>query len=173
MNNHLLKNSIRFILFILVQTVVLQQVRLGGDSLNYISLFIYPLFLFLLPLKTSKISLVLLGFCIGIIIDISYNSLGVHAAASLFTAILRPAALAIFEPREGYNVNLGLTVRSYGFLWFLKYAGVLLFFHLFFYFALELFSPVYLAEIFLRTILSFVFSMILIFVYIFLFRPKN
>ena len=173
MNNLIFSNIIRLFILILVQSIILQQIQLGGDSFNYISLFIYPLFLLLLPLKTSKISLVLIGFGLGLIIDVFYNSPGVHAGATLFTAVMRPAILNIWEPREGYNVNHGLTIRNYGFNWFLKYAGSMFFIHLLIYFILEIFTPVYSMEIFLRTLFSFLFSMVLVFIYMFLFTPKD
>ena len=172
MSNVVVANLLRLFFFVLVQAIVLQQIKLGGNSFNYISLFFYPLFLFLLPLKTPKITLVLIGFGLGLIIDACYNSPGVHAAACLVTAILRPLVLAILEPREGYNVSLGLTSRNYGMPWFLKYSGSLLFIHLLIYFILEIFTHVYTVEIILRTLVSFLFSMILIGMYMFLVRPK-
>lgn len=172
MNNAITQNILRLFFFVLIQGVVLQQAKLGGTYFNYISLFIYPLFLLLLPLKTSKIALVLIGFGLGLLIDGVYNSPGVHTAACLVTAILRPLVLAILEPREGYNVSQGLTVRSYGVPWFLKYAGVLLFVHLLIYFILEIFTPVYAIEIIGRTIASFLFSLFLIMMYMVIARPS-
>lgn len=172
MNNTIVQNLLRLFIFVLVQAVVLQQAKLGGTSFNYISLFIYPLFLFLLPLKTPKITLVLISFGVGMLIDASYNSPGVHTAVCLVTAIIRPLVLAIYEPREGYNVSVGLTIKSYGVIWFLKYAGTLLFIHLLTYFILEIFTPVYAIEIIQRTIASFIFSLFLIMMYMIIARPK-
>lgn len=172
MNNVITQNIFRLFFFVLIQAVVLQQAKLGGATFNYISLFLYPLFLLLLPLKTPKISLVLIGFGLGLLIDACYNSPGVHTAACLVTAIIRPLVLAVFEPREGYNVSLGLNVNSYGPVWFLKYAGVLLFIHLLIYFILEIFTPVYFLEIIGRTFASFLFSLFLIMMYMVIARPK-
>jgi len=172
MNNVIIRNLLRLFFFVLLQGVVLQQAKLGGTYFNYISLFIYPLFLLLLPLKTPKLSLVLIGFGLGLLIDIAYNSPGVHTAACLVTAILRPLVLAILEPREGYNVSQGLTVSNYGVPWFLKYVSILLFIHLLIYFMLEIFTPVYAFEIIGRTIASFLFSLFLIMMYMIIARPS-
>ena len=141
--------------------------------LYYISLFIYPLFLLLLPLKTPKVTLVLIGFGLGILIDLFYDSPGVHAGACLATAFFRPVILGLIEPREGYNVNFSPTIEKYGFIWFLSYAGALYFIHLLVYFSYEIFTPHNLAEIILRTISSFIFSMILIIMYMFMVKPKS
>jgi len=172
MSNTIVQNSLRLFFFVFLQAVILQQAKLGGTYLNYISLIFYPLFLFLLPLKTPKITLVLIGFGVGMIIDACYNSPGVHTAACLVTAIIRPLVLAGFEPREGYNLNQGLTVKSYGVPWFLKYAGTLLFIHLLVYFSLEIFTPTYIFEIIGRTLATFVFSLFLMMVYMIIARPK-
>lgn len=172
MNNVITQNILRLFFFVLVQGVVLQQAKLGGTVFNYISLFIYPLFLLLLPLKISKIALVLISFGLGMLVDGAYNSPGVHTAACLVTAMLRPLVLAILEPREGYNVSLGLTIKSYGFPWFLKYAGTLLFIHLLIYFVLEIFTPVYAIEMIGRTIASFIFSLFLMIMYMIIARPR-
>ncbi|MEM6316778.1 MAG: rod shape-determining protein MreD [Bacteroidota bacterium] len=172
MNNAILPNLWRLVFFVLMQWLVLQQVQLGGSSFNYISLFIYPLFLFLLPLETPKVTLVLIGFVLGIIIDACYNSPGVHAATCLITVMLRPVVLAIFKPRDGYKVGKGLTIKSYGVEWFGKYVSLLLFLHLSVYFILEIFTPTFALEIFLRTVASFIFSLIIIAMYMFIAGPK-
>lgn len=173
MSNTIIQNILRLFFFVLVQAVVLQQAKLGGAYFNYISLIFYPLFLFLLPLKTPKITLVLIAFGLGLLVDACYNSPGVHTAACLVTAILRPLALAIYEPREGYNVSLGLTIKSYGTIWFLKYAGTLLLIHLLVYFILEIFTPAYTVEIIGRTIATFIFSLFLMMMYMIIARPKT
>lgn len=172
MSSVITKNLWRLLLFVVVQAVVLQQVQSESAVLNYISIFIYPLFLFLLPLKIPKTTLVLIGFGLGMLIDASYNSPGVHSAACLVTAFLRPTVLSIFEPREGYNVSLGLTIKSYGILWFLQYTATLLFIHLLIYFILDIFTPVYTLEIILRTIISFIFSLFLMIVYMLITQTK-
>ena len=117
--------------------------------------------------------MVLIGFGVGLLIDASYNSPGVHAAACLVTAIIRPLVLAIYEPREGYNVSHSLTINSYGTIWFLKYAGTLLFIHLFVYFTLEIFTPAYTLEIIGRTVATFIFSLFLMMMYMILAQPKK
>ncbi len=173
MNKIVGKNLSRLLLLFFIQVLILKQIQIGGHFFNYISLFIYPLFLLLLPLKTPKITLVLIGFGLGILMDLFYDSPGVHAGACLATAFFRPILLAIIEPREGYNVNFSPTMRKYGFIWFLKYAGILYLIHLLVYFSYEIFTPHYFTEILLRTVFSFIVSMIIVIVYMFVFNPKE
>ena len=166
MNNSITKNIIRALIFILIQVLVLRRIGIGGASFNYISLLIYPLILVLLPMNTSRNLLIFFGFLLGIIIDFFYDSPGVHAATCTAIGFIRPYILNILTPRGGYNVGYQLVPAKYGYNWFLKYAGGLVFLHLFIYFSLLLFSPVYAVQIVLRTISSFLFSMLFILIYV-------
>ncbi len=169
MNNSIIKNIIRAVIFILIQVLVLRRIDVGGASFNYIALIFYPTVLLLLPMNTPKNLLIFFGFLLGIIIDFFYDSPGVHAATCTAIGFIRPYLLNILTPRGGYNVGHPLVPAKYGYNWFLKYAGGLVFLHLFIYFSLLLFSPVYAGQILLRTISSFVFSMLFIVIYVQLF----
>ena len=166
MNNPIIKNIIRAVIFILIQVLVLRRIGIGGASFNYISLLLYPIILVLLPMNTSRNILILSGFVLGIIIDFFYDSPGVHAATCTAIGFIRPYLLNILTPRGGYNVGYQLVPARYGYNWFLKYAGGLVFLHLLIYFSLLLFSPVYVVQILLRTISSFLFSMLFILIYV-------
>ncbi len=173
MNSTVLANIWRFLGLVLLQVLVLKRFTLGSEDFNYFNIFIYPLFIMLLPLRTPHALLVFLGFVAGLCIDIFYDSPGVHASAGTFTAFIRPFVLSFMEPRGGYNVNHTPTKARFGLSWFLIYAGVLLFLHLFFYFSVEAFTFYYIGDIFLRTVSSFFISMIFIIMYQFLFDPRD
>jgi len=160
------KNIIRALIFILIQVLVLRRIGVGGASFNYISLLFYPIILVLLPMNISRNLLIFSGFVLGIIIDFFYDSPGVHAATCTAIGFIRPYILNILTPRGGYNVGYQLVPARYGYDWFLKYAGSLVFFHLLIYFSLLLFSPIYAVQILLRTISSFLFSMLFILMYV-------
>lgn len=175
MNSEITSNVIRFILLVLVQVLVFKGIEFNQSSFKYVSILIYPLFIMLLPVRTPPILMVALGFLIGITIDIAYDSLGVHAGASVFTAFIRSFILNIngIAPREGYEVNASPYLSNYGALFFFLYAGIFMFLHLLVYFSLEIFTPVYWGEILLRTIMSFFVSMIFIMLLQFLFNIKT
>lgn len=173
MTNTVLKNILRYLSLVLFQVLILQRVVLGEDWLNFPAVFIYPLFILLLPLRTPHAFLVLLGFLTGLTVDIFYGTPGLHAAASTFCAYIRPSVLRMLEPRGGYNVNHSPTKYQYGFGWFMQYSSILLFLHLFFYFSADAFTFAYLKEISLRTLASFVFSMLFLILYIYSLNPKE
>ncbi|MFQ5446434.1 MAG: hypothetical protein ACE5FF_05825 [Saprospiraceae bacterium] len=152
---------------------MLQNIGAGWEHFPYLHIIVFPLFIFLLPLRTPRALVILLGFILGLLIDTFYNSMGVHASAAVFTAFIRPYVLRRIEPRGGYNVNYSPTAARWGIGWFLKYSAILLFLHLFFYFSVEAFTFVYIVDIMLKTIVSFIFSMICVIVYQVIFNPVN
>lgn len=161
------------VLLTILQVIVLKRVNLGGETFNYISLFIYPLFLMLLPKKMVNPLLITIGFLLGLFVDLCYNSPGVHASACVFSTFCRPFVLSIIEPASEYKEEAGLTKKSYGLLWFMGYTALFLFLHLFFYFSVEAFTFVHIKQILLRTGSSFVFSWVLIMIYIFTLDPAE
>jgi hypothetical protein len=133
---------------------------------------LYPLFILLLPIKIARSAQLLLAFLLGIAVDMFYDSPGLHAGALVFMAYVRKYILKFLEPVDGYSIESTPTIRKYGFNWFLIYSSLLMFIHLIVFFSLEAFSFVYFFEIILKTIFSFIFSQIIIIVYVLILNPK-
>ncbi len=163
--NQIGRNIIRFVFIALLQVLVLSRITPTGLLFPYVSFIFYPILFVLLPYKTPKVLLLFIGLFIGLFMDSFYNTLGVHAGACVATAFFRPYLLGLLTPRGGYHLSHNLVPANYGHPWFLRYTGILVFSHLLIYFSFLLFSPVYGLEIFLRTLASFVFSMLFIYVY--------
>ena len=71
-----INNTIRFVLLIAVQIMLLNELPLGRAYI-----MIYPLAILLLPVFTPRIVVVVLAFFTGLIIDIFSNGGGLHTAA--------------------------------------------------------------------------------------------
>lgn len=162
-------NLLRFLGLFLVQVLILINVEINS---SYVNLYIYPLFLMLLPIRIQKVALLGLAFVVGILVDMFYDTAGVHAAACVFLAYIRSGILAIIEPRGGYEQNHKPTKHQFGAGWFFQYAAILLLIHLLVVFLLEAFTFVSFGLLLLKTILSFILSMVLIVIYTYLFNPK-
>lgn len=169
MSDVIVINVLRFLGLFLIQVLILINVEINS---SYVNLYIYPLFLLLLPIRIPKISLLVIAFCLGIGIDMFYDSSGVHAATCVFIAYIRPGVLMIMEPRGGYEQNHKPTKNQFGAAWFFQYVGILLFIHLSMVFLLEIFSFGEFGWTLLKTFLSFLLSMMLITIYTYLFNPK-
>ncbi len=173
MNSSVIKHGIRFVLLVLAQILIFKSIDLDTNGFSYFTIFIYPVFILLLPIRTPTVLVVLLGFLLGLTVDVFYDSLGVHAGASVFSAFIRSTILHLLEPRGGYEVNASPTKSNYGINFFFKYAAIFMFFHIAVYFSLEIFTPVYFNEIFIRTGFSFILSILFIIIYQYLFNPKE
>ncbi len=171
MNSVVTLNIIRFIGLLLIQVLVLKY--LDSEFSSYIRLFIYPLAILLLPVRTPAWIYLPLAFLLGISIDLFYDSPGVHASALVFMAFARPLILGFLEPRLGYGEEDVPTLNQMGFLWFIQYCAILLFIHILIYFSVEIFTPVYFIKIILSTLVSFVLSMLLIVVFNYIFNTKQ
>lgn len=119
-----LSNILRFILLVIVQVFLLDNIQFLG----YINPMIYVLFIFSLPTRMPRIPLLLLGFLLGIIIDMFNNTPGLHTSATVLIAFLRQPVINMFvEVDEGYNPTP--SVRIFGVSAYIKYAITLVFVH--------------------------------------------
>ena len=173
MGSLIAKNIFRFLIVFLLQAFVLISLTINYPILDNINVIIYPVIILLLPLRTPNAFILIIGFVLGLLLDIFYNSPGVHASASVLIAFLRPFVLSWVEPRGGYSVESSPTMREYGNTWFIMYSSILMLIHLFFLFSVQAFTFVFIIEILLKTLLSFVISMVFILIYMYLFNPKE
>lgn len=152
------RNILRFVLVVLVQVLIFNNIELGG----YLNPYVYIIFIVLLPFETPGWALLLLGFVLGFSIDIFSETMGMHTAATVFMAYMRPLALSIVSPRDGYESGSFPRVHYYGIRWFLQYALILVFAHHLVLFLTELFRMQDLFHVLLRILLSTLFSLTII-----------
>ncbi|MBK7409955.1 MAG: hypothetical protein IPL49_20090 [Saprospirales bacterium] len=173
MNNIVLTNVFRFLGLLLFQGLILRRIEFDAGVWSYIHILVYPLFIFLLPLRTPRPLVIFSAFAMGILVDLFYYSPGIHASTATFLGFIRPQVLSWLEPRGGYNVNFSPTRARFGDNWFLRYSAILLAIHLFFYFSVEAFTFVFIGRILLNTLMSFVLSFFFIFGYMRVFDPLD
>lgn len=173
MNSSVLLPSLwRFIVLTLVQVLVLKQVALLGGP--YFNILIYPLFILLLPIEIPTAFAVMLGFGIGLAVDVFYNSPGVHASAGAWSAFARSFLLQAFEPKGGFSGKEIVPAPAYfGWPWFVQVAALFFALHLFWYFSVDAFTFVYFGTITLKTLAAWALTMIFVIFYGFLFNPKR
>lgn len=168
MTTEILKNILRFILLVLVQVLIIQNVNLT----SYVILLPYVMVIILLPFETNKLLVLLTSFLLGVCIDYFYDSSGLHAAACTIMGFLRYYVLKYVAPRDGYDAGVKPTVEDMGLAWFLSYAGTLIVVHHFFLFFLEVFRFSEFFGTLLRIILSSIGTFTLVYLIQFLFFNK-
>ncbi len=169
MINSLLRNSFLFIVLILVQILILDNLQLS----SYAVPFLYVLFILMLPFETPGWALLLLAFVMGFTMDLFEHTYGIHTAATLLMAWFRPGVLRLIAPREGYASNTLPGIYDYGLGWYLKYVVILVFIHHSFLFYFEVFSFKHFFDTLLRVIISSLFTIILVILsQFFVHKPK-
>lgn len=116
---------LRAILLILAQVILFKNLVLFDSAFC----FGYILIFLMLPMDTNSIVQLLVGFVVGIIIDSFYNTLGIHAGASVLLVYLRIYWSKIMTPSGGYDSGPKINVRTQGFGWFITYAYPLVLIH--------------------------------------------
>jgi len=152
------KYIIRFVILVLIQVLVFNNIQVSG----FINPYFYILFILLLPFDTPGWSLPVIGFLLGLSIDLFTQTPGIHASATVLMAFCRPLVLDLISPRDGYEPGSFPTLYYYGLEWFLKYSVILVCIHHFFLFYVEIFRLSDFFATFLRAFLSSALSIIFI-----------
>jgi hypothetical protein len=99
--------------------------------------FFYVAFILLLPIETNSLVLMLVAFLMGFMIDVFYDSLGLHALSLVLVAYFRNYWLTTITPQGGYDAGQGPTLAVNGLQWFMVYSLPLVFIHHFVLFFAE------------------------------------
>lgn len=154
---NLLKYAAPFFVLIMLQVLFLDRIDLG----TYIVPHIYILFVLTLPTEMRGWVTLVIGFGLGMVIDIFASTPGMHTSATLLLVFCRKFLLQFMAPREGYEFGTRPTIAHMGFLWFAMYAAILTFVHHFFLFFIELFRLSGYGDMLLRVLASTMFSLVI------------
>ena len=158
--SNLLKNIIRFLLFILVQVFVLNQV----PPLHHLATpSIYYLFILWLPFKMGRRTVMILALALGFSLDCFTKTYGLHAAPCVLIAYLRPFLINFLISQEGAESNYNEpSIKSMGFAPYFTYVVILTLLHHTFLFFLEVLQTGGFWYFILKTLLSSAISLLLI-----------
>lgn len=131
----LLRNIIRFVVFVVVQVFVLNKIP---PLHQYIIPIIYFLFILWLPFSVSRFWLLVTGFALGLTVDYFTVTPGLHAAACVLIAFVRPFLIGILTPRDSSEFNYREpSPRAMGWAPYAVYVLVLTLLHNFYLVLLE------------------------------------
>ncbi len=148
-------NALRFVLLVLVQVLVFNQM----NFLGFINPMVYILFLFWYPIKENRLLFIGLGFLLGLVIDLFSDTLALHSAATVTIAYLRPAVMRfVFGVNyEFQSFRLSNTTRVQQF----TFLALIILVHHSIFFALEIFSLANLLLILKKVVFTSMGSIIL------------
>ena len=154
MINSILRFSLIFILLILFQVLLFNNIQFSG----YVNPYVYIMFILLLPVEIPSWLLLLLSFATGLIMDFFSGSPGMHSSATVLAGFVRPYVLRIISLREGYEPGSDPSMQTYGFSWFFTYTLFIVLVHHTALFYLEVFRFADFFRTMLRILLSSLFS---------------
>ncbi len=154
MINSILKYGLIFILLILLQVLLFNNIEFSG----YINPWIYIMFILLLPCEISSWMLLIIAFLTGLTIDLFCGSPGMHTSATVLAGFVRPHVMRLISPRDGYETGSDPSMMIYGFKWYLIYTLIIVLIHHTALFYLEVFRLTDFFRTLLRVILSSLFS---------------
>ena len=169
MNNRLIINLLRFIGLLMLQVLVIDNIRLG----YYIHPYVYVLYIFMLPFNIPNWQLLFSGFFMGLAVDLFAGTPGLNAAACVLMAFIRPLVINGMMRRKDIGENDEPSLNSMGISRFLVYSLLLLVLHNFALFMLEAFSFKLICVVLLQTLLSVFSSLMLIFIILLLFKKTK
>lgn len=100
--SNFLKHFFRLAIFILIQVYVLNKIP---HLHRLITPYLYYLPLLWLPFSVSRVGLLLIGFLTGLTLDYFMNTPGLHAAACLLVAYVRPFVINVLTPKDSSEFN--------------------------------------------------------------------
>jgi len=132
-NRGIIFQVLAFVLYIVAQVTIFRNLALVNVSFC----FIYLGFILLLPIDIDRMLLLFLGFISGLIVDLFYDSIGIHTAASVMLTFLRPYWINSLTPQGGYNIGISPSLRHMPFVWFTSYLIPIILIHHFAIFYIE------------------------------------
>ena len=151
------QHIVRFIILIAVQVLIFNNVQISG----YLNPYVYILFIMLLPPKLPKALVLILAFVMGFTIDMFADSFGIHTAASVLLAYIRPSILSLVSVKGGEDLE-NISIKQLNFGRFFTYSGILCLIHHFTLFYLEAFRLNEFLDTFTRALFSTAISLLLI-----------
>lgn len=153
----ILNYSLSFLIYFLVQVFILKDLVLFGYAFS----FLYVFFLLNLPHEVPTIPLLLIGFSLGLLIDLFYDSFGIHAASTVFLAFVRNSWIKIIMPTGGYDDNVPPTLLNMGLAWYIFYSIPLILIHHFMFFYIDSLGTHLYFPLVTRILSSMIFTFLL------------
>ena len=167
MNNLIFSYGLRFIVLVLAQVIILNNINFSGS----INPYLYVIFICLFQVNNNRMLFLFLSFILGLTIDVFSDSGGVHAAASVTIAFIRPVVLkfsfgSIFEHQtiKFKNVDFGAKII---------YFIIMVLIHHLVLFSLEIFNVTKILLVLQKTLFSGIFTILLCVITSIIFSKKT
>ncbi|WP_266362143.1 hypothetical protein [Tellurirhabdus rosea] len=121
----ILNTAFLFVLYLALQVLIVRNLVLFDIAFC----FIYVGCILLLPYELSLTATLLISFGIGMTVDMFYNTLGMHAAATVLMAYVRPAVVRFQASQRGFESRILFSIHEMGARNFFYYIVILTLIH--------------------------------------------
>jgi rod shape-determining protein MreD len=125
--------------------------------------FLYISVIIFLPNNVPVLGLLSIAFFVGLVVDIFYNTAGIHASACVLIAYLRSYILKVLFPTRGLETEVIISLEGMGTERFIRYIIILTFTHHLYLFFLEAGSLQFFLNTSLKVVASVVFTSVIVF----------
>jgi len=167
MNNSVFLHTFQFILLVLLQVVVFNNINFLGN----INPYPYIVFIALFPVKNNRVIIIFLSFLLGLSIDIFSDTGGIHAAACVLIAYIRPLILKFSFGMIYEHQSIKFNAVEFGEK--LTYLSILTVIHHFALFYFEIFSASKIILVLQKTLFSSIFTILLIILMTIIFSKRT
>ena len=150
----------RYIVVMLLQVLLLDQLQLWGACHPYV----YILCLLMMPITLPHSVSMVIGAAVGMVRDIFCNSLGVHTAACILLMFIRPYLIGVIV-NDKDRLNEQISLRAIGMEALIKYVVILVLIHHLTVFLLAAWSWAHIGFVLLETLVSSLITISLIIAY--------
>lgn len=156
-----LSRVVWFFVLLLLQVMIFNHVHLLGVATP----LCYIYFLLILPMDTPRWAYILLGFFMGLLVDLFTNTPGMAAASLCALGLLAPLLLSAFAPKDRDEESMVPSVATMEWGGFMRYVLSAALLYCTFFFSIEAFSflqwEILLQRIFSSTLLTFLIVLVL------------
>lgn len=167
MNSVTFYSVLRFVILVLIQGLVLNHI----NFLGYINPYPYILFIALFPINNNRTLFIFFSFLLGLSVDFFTDTGGIHAAACVTIAYIRPPILKFSFGTIYDNQTIKFNQIEVGNR--MVYFSIIVAIHHLILFTLEVFNTSDIILILKKTLFSSIFTIILCTLLSILFSPKR
>ena len=153
------KILIYIVFYVLLQVLIIDKIHLFRIATPFLYLYV----IVKIPVNVTRSKVIFISFLLGLIMDIFFNTFGMHAAACTLAGMCRNPLIHLF-PSNKLSESDTLSFQTLGVMSFMKYVFCLVAIHHIALFCIEsvsLFDPVFLL---FRIVVCIVCTMLFIFI---------
>lgn len=167
MNSTVIINIFRFLLLILAQVLIFNNLNFMG----FINPMVYVIFFYWYPIKTNRALFLVIAFLLGFVIDIFSDTLALNALASLTVAYARPVLM-----RFCFGVNYefqNFSFKNTTNIQRVTLLGLMIFIHHLIFYSFEIFSIAHILLILKKVFATGLVTLVLCTLFSSLFSPTS